>query len=306
MKATYIFSFLMCILGVFQAKCQTEGTAQSSDSAPVYYRTFGEGKPILIINGGPGMNSNGFENLAKALSKTHKTIIYDQRGTGKSKLNVLDSNTVTMKLMAEDMECLRKHLKIEKWTILGHSFGGIMAAYYATLYPERIEGIIFSASGGIDLDLLSYAGDMVNAKLTQQERDSLAYWTKKIAAGDTTHYARLQRGKALAPAYLYDKKYVPILAERLTQGNSLLNELVWSDLERIKYDCSEKLSSFSQPVLIIQGKEDIIKAKTAEKAHTVFKKSKLVFMEDCGHYGWLDNEKVYFKEINAFLKRLDK
>jgi proline iminopeptidase len=305
MQKTPSFLLLICCLFFsLQTKSQTEGIAKSSDSAPIYYRTFGEGKPILIINGGPGLNSNGFENLAKRLSSHHKTIIYDQRGTGKSMLKVLDSTTITMKLMVDDMESLRKHLKIKKWIILGHSFGGIMASYYATQYPERVEAIIYSASGGIDLGLLSYVGETVNEKLSQQERDSLAYWSEKVEAGDTTHYAKLQRGRFLAPAYLYDKKFVPALAERLTQGNMELNGLVWDDLARIKYDCSEKLSSFKQPVLIIQGKQDVIKAATAEKAHKVLKNSKLVFMENCGHYGWLDNEKVYFGEINDFLAKI--
>lgn len=304
MKKVHFFTFIIFLILGFQAKSQTEGTAKSTDLAPIFYRTFGEGKPILIINGGPGMNSNGFENLAKKLSNKHKTIIYDQRGTGKSSLKTLDSNTITMKLMLEDMECLRKHLKIEKWIILGHSFGGILASYYATQYPERVEGIIYSASGGIDLGLLAYVGETVNEKLSQQQRDSLVYWTKKLDDGDTTHYAKLQRGRALAPAYLYDKKFIPILAERMTQGNGLVNGLVWDDLERIKYDCSEKLANFDKPVLIIQGKQDVIKAETAEKAHKILKNSKLVFMEHCGHYGWLDNEKVYIKEINSFLAKI--
>jgi len=304
MQKTHLLFLLSFLFFCFQAKSQTEGMAKSSDFAPIYYRTFGEGKPILIINGGPGMNSNGFENLARNLSAHHTTIIYDQRGTGKSTLKVLDSTTITMKLMVEDMENLRKHLNYKKWIILGHSFGGILASYYATLYPHRVEGIIYSASGGIDLGLLTYAGQMVNEKLTQSQRDSLAYWSHKMEEGDTTHYTKLQRAKFLAPAYLYDKKFVPILAERLTQGNMQINELVWNDLEKIKYDCSEKLKSFRKPVLIIQGRQDVIKAETAEKAHSILKNSKLVFMEHCGHYGWLDNEEVYFGEINAFLAKL--
>lgn len=69
-----------------------------------------------------------------------------------------------MDLMVEDMENLRRHLNIEKWTILGHSFGGIMATYYATKYPERIEKLILSSSGGINMDFTSY----VAKKATRQ------------------------------------------------------------------------------------------------------------------------------------------
>src|ERR1700704_339505 len=70
----------------------------------IYYRTFGNGKPLLIINGGPGMNSDGFVGLATALSKNNQTIIYDQRGTGKSIVEKTDALTITMKGMVEDLE----------------------------------------------------------------------------------------------------------------------------------------------------------------------------------------------------------
>jgi proline iminopeptidase len=282
---------------------QTSGTAPSSDSTLIYYRVFGSGKPLLIINGGPGMNSDGFEGLATKLSQHNQAIIYDQRGTGKSGLGTLDSTTITMKLMVDDIESLRKHLQIEKWSVLGHSFGGMLASYYATQYPDHIERLILSSSGGIDLSLLDYAGKSINGRLSKSQRDSVELWTKRINAGDTTHYAKLQRGMALAPAYIYHKKFVPVIAERLTQGNQTVNQLIWSDMQRIKFDCSRKLKSFDKPVLIIQGKKDIIKPETSEKAHRVLKNSRVVFVENSGHYGWLDNEPVYIHEVESFLGR---
>ena len=127
------------------------------------------------------------------------------------------------------------------------------------------------------------------------------YWNKKIEAGDTTYAARLGRGRSLAPAYLYDKNYVPIIAERLTQGNTTINTLVWNDLQKIKFDCSKKLSSFNKPVLIIQGKNDVLDKNVAVKAHAVLKNSTLMFLDHSGHYGWLDNKKDYLVAIEKFL-----
>ncbi len=267
----------------------------------IYYRTYGAGKPILIINGGPGMNSDGFADLAKSLSKNNMAIIYDQRGTGKSFLQKPDSTSVTMQLMADDIENLRKYLKIKKWIILGHSFGGMLASYYAGIYPESTEALILSSSGGIDLGLLSYVNTRLTARLNAQEKDSLNYWNKKISDGDTSYFARLHRGLALAPAYVYDRKNIPAIAERLTKGNSVINDLVWQDLQKIKFDCKGKLSRFNKPVLIIQGKHDIIEEKTALTEHQVLKNSKLVFMDHCVHYGWLDRPDIYFPEIQEFI-----
>jgi proline iminopeptidase len=281
---------------------QKDGFTTSADGTPLHYKLYGKGKPLVIINGGPGMNCNGFEALAKELSKNNLCILYDQRGTGLSKLAVLDSTTITMDLMVADLETLRQHLQLKKWSILGHSFGGILGSYYLTKFSSRVEKVIFSASGGIDLGLLDYVGAAINANLSKAEQDSLRIWNEIIARGDTTQAARLGRGRALAPAYLFNKKFVPVLAERLTQGNGQINQLVWDDLRRIQFDCAAKLKSCKQPVLLIQGKQDIIKAETAERAKRIFAHSKLVLMDHCGHYGWLDNPKVYFKEIGAFLK----
>jgi proline iminopeptidase len=206
-----------------------------------------------------------------------------------------------MQLMADDIENLRKYLKIKKWTVLGHSFGGMLASFYASLYLENIEALILSSSGGIDLGLMSYITPRLNARLSSQEMDSLNYWNKKISDGDTTYFARLHQGLALALAYVYDRKNIPGIAERLTQGNSVVNSLLWQDLQKIKFDCKHKLSLFNKPVLIIQGKQDIIEEETALTEHSVLKNSKLVFMDHCVHYGWLDRPDIYFPEIEKFI-----
>jgi proline iminopeptidase len=294
--------FLIVFLSLFgHSFAQTEGFSKNTDSSQTYYKIFGKGTPILIINGGPGMNSNGFEPMAKILAEKHQTIIYDQRGTGKSVLKELNAKTVSMKLMAEDIESLRKHLKIEKWTILGHSFGGMLASYYATIYPNNIDKLVLSSSGGVDLSLLK-GENLIEAGLSKIEKDSLKYWNDKIEKGDTTYTARIGRGRAMAPAYVYDRKFVPIIAERLTQGNSTINSLLWGDMQKTNFDCKNKFSNFKNPVLIIQGKQDIISAAIGEISLKAFPNSKMVLLENCRHYGWLDAEEKYFGTIESFLK----
>ena len=299
-RLTFI-SILAWVILLPQVYSQQTGTAISTDGTAIYYRTFGSGKPLLIINGGPGMNSDGFESLAVSFSQNYRAIIYDQRGTGRSVLNKIDSTTVTMKHMLEDIEGIRKQLGIDTWSILGHSFGGMLASAYAAEYPRHIDKMTLSSSGGIDLGLLNYARVSIDSKLTKADLDSVAYWAAKIEAGDTSHHARLERGRHLAPAYVIDPRFIPIIAERLTQGNGAINQLMWDDLRRIHFDCAEKLKSFDRPVLIIQGREDIIRPETAEAAHKVLQQSRVVYMDHCGHYGWLDNPKVYFEETTAFL-----
>ena len=157
-----------------------------------------------------------------------------------------------MQLMIEDMEVLRRHLGINQWSVLGHSFGGMLASYYASVYPEHVRFMILSSSGGIDLGLQSYVDHRINEKLSKQENDSLKYWNDRIEGGDSSYFARYRRGMAMASAYVYNKNNIPIIAERLTQGNSLVNRLVWQDLNKIKFNCVPKLKNFNKPVLIIR------------------------------------------------------
>ncbi|WP_309641525.1 alpha/beta hydrolase [Flavobacterium sp.] len=282
-------------------QAQTEEIINSGNSK-LHYRIFGKGKPMLIINGGPGMNSDGFTNIAQTLTQyDYQTITYDQRGTGKSTVTSLNSKTITMDLMVEDMENLRQYLNIEKWTLFGHSFGGIMAAYYASKHPERIDKLILSSSGGINMEFTSYVAKRQQANLTQMQRDSLAYFQKKQDQGDTSLETRKGRTKYLAFAYVFDKSKAPIIAERLQQFNGEINNLVIQDLFKINYDCSRKFLNFDRPVLVLQGKNDIITVDTAQKTAKAFPNSKLVLMDHCAHYGWLDVPEVYFANIQSFL-----
>ncbi len=264
------------------------------------YRTFGSSeKSMLIINGGPGMNSNGFEWLARELASRYqlKTIIYDQRGTGNSSMASTNEDNITLDLMISDIEGLRKHLDIEEWIVFGQSFGGMLASYYATLHPQRIEKLILSSSGGIDLNGLSELN--ILGRLTREEREKYNYWNSKVQENNS--YENLyNRGLYLASAYLEDKSHIPTIAERLTQGNMLLNRLVFSNLYDMGFNCAHKLKAFTKPVLIIQGDQDIVSKGAAERAHDIFPNSTLHFVPNSSHYGWLDNPTDYFEQLKLF------
>ena len=293
--------FLCCV--VLSSTIAAQPGSFVTQGAVLAYESFGKGTPVLIINGGPGMNSEGFKSLALILAKNNfRAIIYDQRGNGKSVLKEVTSSTVTMDLMRDDIEALRIHLKINQWIVLGHSFGGILANYYASKYPDRISKLVLSSSGGIDLAFMDYINASIQSKLTKQERDSLDYWTSKTNNGDTSFNAKWQRARWLAPAYLYNKTFVPLIAQRLTVVNMHINQLVFTDLRKINYDCSETLKKLTAPVLIIQGKNDIIKAETAQKASGFFSNVTVKIVPDCGHYGWLEQPGIYVDALLRFLQ----
>lgn len=297
MRILIVFIILLISSGLL---AQEEHYIQDGENI-IHLTTYGEGKPILIINGGPGMSSEGFRPLAEKLGKNNLAIIYDQRGTGESKMETIDTSTITMNAMLGDIEKIREFLKIDNWILLGHSFGGMLASNYAANYPEYTKGLILSSSGGVDLELFSTLN--ISARLSKENRDSLNYWNRKIARGDTSYKAKFQRGKYLAPAYLYDKSHVSSVAKRLTQGNMEINGLVHRNMQAVNFDCKPALKNYTKPVLIIQGAHDIIPLELAEKTHKLFSNSTLVILDKSAHYGWIEQPKLYFESVFKLLKR---
>ena len=104
----------------------------------------GKGMPIVLLHGGPGATHHYFHpHFAKA-KKFARIIYYDQRGCGISDYEPGEGYSVDQ--AADDLDNLRKGLDIEKWVVLGHSYGGLLAQYYATKYPENLAGLILVGS----------------------------------------------------------------------------------------------------------------------------------------------------------------
>jgi len=296
-----VVSLLYSMQCVAQTSWET-GTIENA-GATVQYRTIGKGQPLMLINGGPGYSSRHFTGIAETLSKNYRVILFDQRGTGASTVRAYDSANVNVDLILSDMSVLIGQLGYESVSVLGHSFGGILAMSFAEKYPQRITKLILSASAGINLDFVSYFPDNIAQRLpTSSSRIS-----QVLAAAQTfkerqeAFYAAISNN---VPAYLFDKEKVPELRAALTRPGSYnpdFNLLLWSDLFSKHYDLSQKLGKFTKPTLVIQGRQDILGDETAIRIHEAIKQSKLVFLNKCGHVAWLDQPEAFLKELDTFL-----
>jgi proline iminopeptidase len=120
----------------------------------VYWETCGKahGKPALVLHGGPG---SGCSTWHRRLFDpgAYRVVLFDQRGCGRSKPHAgfpetdLTANN-TWNLIA-DIELLRQHLNIDRWLVLGGSWGSTLALAYAERYPERVtEMVLFGVTTG--------------------------------------------------------------------------------------------------------------------------------------------------------------
>jgi proline iminopeptidase len=108
----------------------------------IYYEECGapRGKPAVILHGGPGGAVNPTMRRFFDPNKWRMTL-FDQRGCGRSRPNASLEDNTTWSLIA-DIERLREHLGVEKWTVFGGSWGSTLALAYALTHPDRVEGLV--------------------------------------------------------------------------------------------------------------------------------------------------------------------
>ena len=108
----------------------------------IYYEECGapRGKPAVILHGGPGGAVN--PTMRRFFDPSRwRMALFDQRGCGRSRPNASLEDNTTWSLIA-DIERLRVHLGIEKWTVFGGSWGSTLALAYAITHPDRVEALV--------------------------------------------------------------------------------------------------------------------------------------------------------------------
>ncbi|KAJ3093974.1 hypothetical protein HDU97_008736 [Phlyctochytrium planicorne] len=118
------------------------GMLPVSDLHTIYYEQSGnpEGNPVVYVHGGPGGGTSPSDR-GYFDPKTYRIILFDQRGSGKSTPAAeLDGNDTWS--LVEDMEKLRKFLKIDRWVVFGGSWGSTLALTYAIKHAEKVKALI--------------------------------------------------------------------------------------------------------------------------------------------------------------------
>lgn len=118
------------------------GMLKVDDIHTLYYEQSGnpQGAPVVFLHGGPGGGTSP-KHRQFFDPQHYRIIIFDQRGAGKSTpLGELRQNTTAH--LVDDLEKLRQHLKINRWHILGGSWGSTLALTYAIQHTDKVSGMI--------------------------------------------------------------------------------------------------------------------------------------------------------------------
>jgi proline iminopeptidase len=147
--------------------------------ATLWTQTSGQGRPLVLCHGGPGMSDN-LEPLARMVDDLMTVHRFDQRAGGRS-TGVGEGQTIAGAVA--DLEALRAHSGHRRWLVGGHSWGALLALYYTLEHPGRVTGLLYLSGPG--LEETASARPRVRAarlaRLTEAERAHLSAAEQRLA-----------------------------------------------------------------------------------------------------------------------------
>jgi proline iminopeptidase len=130
------------------------GTLDVGDGHRMYWESCGapSGKPAVVLYGGPGSGCSMWQRRLFDPA-AYRVVLFDQRGCGRSMPRAsepgADLSTNTTAHLLDDIERLRSHLGVDRWLVLGGSWGSLLALAYAERHPERVsELVVFGVATG--------------------------------------------------------------------------------------------------------------------------------------------------------------
>lgn len=282
----------------------------------IYYKIIGRGAPLMIVHGGPGASHDYLLPYLLPLARTNKLIFIDERGSGRSQ-KLEDASKYTVENMVEDVEDVRLALGLGKISLMGHSYGGVLAQAYALKYQTNLTHLIlgstFPSTKAINEVLAKMKQNMPadeREKLEALEQAGLfgkgKDWEKNRYPDD---YAKLAWGDGYFP-FLYqrrpDPNYDPMSGNTSTAWD-LYREMWGShgefvidgNLKSVEY--TDRLSTIHVRTLVICGDHDESDPSLSRTMHEKIAGSKLVIVPQSGHMVFVDQPNIYLKAIDDFL-----
>lgn len=286
------------------------GLLEVGDGNSMYWECCGnpEGKPAVYIHGGPG--SGCTPNARRFFDpQAYKIILFDQRGCGRSRPLLSDRSqlrTNTTHHLLGDMEALRRHLLIDRWVLVGASWGTTLALAYAQRYRQHSEALVLACVTTTSRREVEWITHGVGAIFPQQherfvghiqqhnngQRIVDAYATllfdedPKVSAAAATHWCEWEDVHvSLAPAHAPNPRF------RDPEFRLRFARMVTHYWRHSAFLEDEELTGNaallnSVPGILIHGRYDVSSPlQTAWDLHTRWRGSELRVLDDAGHAG---------------------
>lgn len=310
----------LMFLDFFKPKPFNSGYLPTENGHQVFFHEFGNknGQPVLCFHGGPGGNSHAGQAQSFNL-KTHRIILFDQRGGGQSLPRGETRHNTTNDLL-HDAERLLAHVHIDQFCVYGSSWGATLALLMAQRHPDRVQKIILARtflSRKQDADWLFnqtriFYPDMmqkVEAPVPAGE-SARHYYAQLVASGREAD--RVQSAKLFGRYEYVIGSVDPHLSEDEPTPNDIAYHTIYMHYDSHDYFVgdNEILDNMHMihhiPALIVHNRLDMIcpfdQAWQVHQAYRGTHNSRLVAVPDHGHGSPLFKT-VLKKEIAAFLKQ---
>ena len=310
-------AWLFLALGVLVLSCTNQGRHVTGprlehgeytvelNGMRLWYKVSGTG-PVCFMPTPPwGVASDLYFRTLQPMEKLFTVVYIDSRGTGRSgRAKTLQE--YTWDNLVGDLESLRVHLGQDAIWLMGHSEGGSEVLQYAITHPSRVRGLVLLSS-------MAAQDDSTFADIQRREaRRRGEPWFREAAkafeeeAPPATDEDFAKNLKASMPLYWSDpakiERFQNDFAARLPSAQAAVASY---ESGRYPFDFRPQLGSVTAPALIVVGDDDIICSPEAATAmHLGLPNSKLLLIEECGHFPWLEQPEVFAARVPKFLRAL--
>ncbi len=265
------------------------------ENAELYYRDIGQGRPIILLHGGPDFDHNYLLPDMDRLSAAFRLIYYDQRGRGKSAGNV-QPEEVSLHSEIDDLERLRAYFQLASVAALGHSWGGVLAMEYALRHPDRVSHLILLNTAPVSHDDYLLLRQERRAKAPDDmELQRVLASRPAYAEGDLeaeAAYYRIQYRATLRPPELLDRLIAHLRVggtkEGILKARAIEDRLYDETWALSEYDLLPQLIHLRIPTLIVHGEYDLVPRECAAHIAQAMPAARLVLLHDCGHFSYME------------------
>jgi proline iminopeptidase len=305
----YLFGlFTLLMMNACTTSTHTKEGFIEVEGGKIWYRIDGEGDktPVLLLHGGPGSSSFYLEPL-KELSQDRPVIFIDQLGCGRS-TRITDTTLMTIEKNVEQLEQVRKALKLEKFYLYGHSWGTMLGMDYYVKYPKGIQGLIFSSP-------------LFSTKIWTDDADTLIATLPEAtqkAIRESERQKNYENEAYKEAMEVYYKAYVRRSDKSKSQqdtaakffGENVYN-FMWGPSEftatgnLLNYNRLKDLPKITVPTLLTAGEYDEARPSSVRYYTSLIPGAQFKEIPQAAHSTMMDNPKEYIGVLREFLKKMD-
>ncbi|MFL5843594.1 MAG: alpha/beta fold hydrolase [Solirubrobacteraceae bacterium] len=272
----------------------------------LYVDERGTGVPLFVLHGGPGLDHTMFGDLLDPLGDACRLLLVDQRGQGRS--GPSDPATWTLAQMAADVSALAKALRLDRYVVLGHSFGAFVALQHAVDFSGQPAATIISSGVASDATLMSTVEANLAAFEPVELRDVVtSSWEREQTATSPEEVLELL-GDQL-PFHFRDPLDPRIAEMRAQLAGGVYSPDVLRHFASEGYgaiDLVARLPGVRHPVLVLSGRADrTCSVEGGEQIAAGIPGAQFVVFERSGHMTYLEENGPYLRAVSDFLGRHD-